>query len=58
MAVALWAREPRLTLTVPLDWLTVPWLLLADTYVTPVGSVSAIDTPVASDGPLLLAVKV
>ena len=36
----------------------LPWLLLAETYVTPVGSVSAIDTPVASDGPLLLAVKV
>ena len=42
----------------PLLFVTVPWLLLDETYWTPAGSVSERVTPVAPEGPLLVVVKV
>ena len=54
LVLAPFASAPRLQVTVPLAWLQVPWFGVADTNVTPPGSVSVTDTPVAPDGPALL----
>jgi hypothetical protein len=51
------AIPPRLQVTVPLTWLQVPWLGVADTKVTPAGRVSVRVTPVALLGPALLTVR-
>ena len=55
VAVAPEARLPMLQVTVP-EALVQPEE--ADTKVTPPGRVSVTTTPVASDGPLLVAVSV
>src|SRR5438270_447345 len=49
---------PRLAVTTPPDWLTDPWLVVAETNVTPAGRESVATTPVASLGPLLVIVRV
>ena len=55
VALAVFASVPRLQLTVAVQ---VPWLGVAETNVTPVGTVSVKVTPVAGDGPLLVTVSV
>ena len=52
------ARLPRAAVTVLPEPLTVPWLDVADTKTTPLGSVSTTCTPVASEGPLLVTASV
>jgi hypothetical protein len=52
------AIVPRLHVTVPLACVHVPWVGVADTNVTPAGSVSVRVTPVAVLGPALLTVTV
>jgi hypothetical protein len=55
VAVAALARVPRLQLTAAVQ---VPWLGVAETNVTPVGTASVKVTPVAGDGPLLVTIRV
>jgi hypothetical protein len=55
VALAALARVPRLQLTAAVQ---VPWLGVAETNVTPVGTASVKVTPVAGDGPLLVTVRV
>jgi len=57
VAVAGLARVPRLQVTVPVP-LHVPWLGVAETKLTPPGSVSVTDTSVAALGPLFVTVMV
>ena len=58
VAVAPSARLPRFPVTVLPAPVAVPWLAVAETKVTLLGSVSVTVTPVASDGPLLVTVSV
>jgi len=55
VALAAFAKVPRLQLTAAVQ---VPWLGVAETNVTPVGTASVKVTPVAGDGPLLVTVSV
>src|SRR5205807_2369298 len=57
VALAPLARFPRLHVTVLVPE-QLPWPAEADTKVTPLGSVSLTVTPVAPEGPLLMAVSV
>jgi hypothetical protein len=52
------AIVPRLHVTVPLACVHVPWVAVADTKVTPEGSVSVTVTPLAPLGPALLTLTV
>jgi len=45
------AMLPSGHVIVPADWVQVPWEGVAETNVTPAGSVSLIETLVAVDGP-------
>jgi len=56
-AVALLARLPRLTVTMPLVCEKVPCEVLALTKEAPTGSVSVSTEEVAEDGPLLVIAK-
>ncbi len=58
VACAPFARLPRLHVTTPLNSLQLPWLGVADTKLTPAGSVSVTTTLVASSGPLFVIVRV
>ena len=58
VAAAPSAMLPRSTVNTPLAKLSVPWLGVAETKVTPVGRVSVMVTPVAAEGPLLVVVSV
>lgn len=51
VALAPFATAPRLQVTVPLDCEQVPCDGVAESYVTPLGSVSVTVTPVAPEGP-------
>jgi hypothetical protein len=57
-ALAPLASEPTLQVTVPEALVQVPWEELADTKVTPEGSVSVTVAPVPASGPLFFAVRV
>src|SRR5712664_1640369 len=58
VALALGASVPMVQVTVPLAWVQVPWVEVAETNVTPVGRVSVAVTPVACEGPLLVTTRV
>ena len=58
VAVAPLARLPIVTVSVPLLFVTQPWLLVEETYVSPAGSTSVSIALVAARGPLLVVVNV
>jgi hypothetical protein len=58
LAFAPFAMVPSGHVTVPADCEQLPCAEVADWKVTPLGSVSVTDTPVAADGPALLTPKV
>jgi hypothetical protein len=58
VADAFLAKPLRLQLTVAPDWEQLPWLAVAETNATPLGSVSVSVTPVADAGPPFLTVRV
>ena len=58
VAVPPLAMLPSVTVRVSLAKLVVPWLVVAETKVSPAGSVSVTVTPVALDGPLFVEVNV
>src|SRR5438132_520610 len=58
VALAPEARGPTAQVTVPEALVQVPWVELADTNVTPEGSVSVTVAPVAASGPLLVTFRV
>ena len=53
VAPAPFAMVPSAQVTVPADCVQLPWVGVADSYVTPPGSVSVRLTPVALEGPAL-----
>src|ERR1700730_17424357 len=55
VALAPLARLPTVQVTVPAEFVQLPWLDVAETKVTPLGRVSVTVTPVAGLGPLLVA---
>src|SRR5882672_3960244 len=55
VALAPLARLPTVQVTVPAEFVQVPWLEDAETKATPLGRVSVTTTPVAGLGPLLVA---
>src|SRR5438128_2756248 len=58
VALAPEARLPTEQVTVPDACVQVPWLDVAEAKVTPAGRVSVTPTPVAAEGPLLVATTV
>ena len=58
VAVALLARLAMVQVRIPLFVATVPWGLLAETYVAPAGKVSVTTRPVAVDTPRLVKARV
>src|SRR5437763_915059 len=58
VALAALASEPTSQVTVPEALVQMPWVAVAETKPTPAGRVSLTVTPVASLGPLLVAVSV
>src|SRR5262245_41209810 len=57
VAIAPAARLPRSAVSVPADWLTVPWLAKAETKLMPAGSASSRTVPLAELGPALVTVR-